>query len=374
MVYRRIQTLLVFSTAFVFILFSGCDLFGSDDEEPQVDEVVIVGTQVDSDFQNTGEFGLSATPLDPGGGAIISEDVDGEVTIEHSSASSQTAQVESHDIQASVEVEWSRQPSGNDLAVPVSLDGSGSMGWEDPDSLRVDGAQEFVDQLEQGNTPFEAGIYEFSGGSSNTNPDFEDTNVLQDFTNNVDSLKAAATEVSASGGTPMYESLAEVLAYSEDQRPAGSFEKGLVLFADGAPNGNRVERDSVCTSADEKDSPIFGIGLGAASDISDNPDPTAVGEMRAISDCTNGAYQGLVEDSLEVIQQAFSAAATGTSKGAVGFNVQVNSGLDNLQAGDIVKGSLSITSGGETAEGDFSFRVPDATSSSTGTFRFPMSN
>lgn len=372
MIYRRLQTYLVFSTAFVFILFSGCDLFGSDDEEdPAVDEVVIVGTEVDSDFKNTGEFGLSATPLDPGGSAILSEDLDSEVSIQHTSSSSQSAQVESHDIQASVVVNRTRQPSGDPLAVPLSLDGSGSMTGNDPDRLRVDGAKEFIDQLEQGSATYEAGIYEFSGFSSNTDPDFNYTRVLQDFIDNPDSLKTASEGVEASGGTPMYGSLAEVLAYSENERPTANYEKAIVLFADGRPTGSDVTRDSVCTSSNEKESPIYGIGLGPASDISDSPDPAAVAEMRSISNCTNGSYQGLVEDSLEVIQQAFSAAATGTSQGSVSFSVQIDSGLDQLQAGEVVEGSLSVTSGGQTAEGRFSFRIPDPASSTSQKYHFP---
>lgn len=361
---RNLQTSVVLAVASIFLVFSGCDIFGSDESNPKVDEVVVVGTQVDSDFQQTGEFGLTATPLDEGGDAILKKNLKAEVDLEHESSSSGT-QIEAHNLDATITIETTNKPSGNNLVASISMDGSGSMetccSYSDPNRLRVDGAKAFFDELEGSGKSFEAGIFEFPG----TAPNFSYNSILQDYTDDTDSLKAAAEQVSSGGGTPMYEALGELLTYSEDVRPASQNDKAIVLFADGQPNSTST-RDSVCAEAERLDSPIYGIGLGPASDLSDNPSGSAIAEMRYVSSChPSGAYQGLVKDSLEVIEEAFKAVATGSSKGSVAMKVSIQSGLSNVQAGNVVRGTIRIKSGGETASGDFSFRVPSSTSSSS---------
>jgi uncharacterized protein YegL len=354
--------------ALLLVVGVGCDSSGSSDGgDAEVKSVAVTGTQVPADFQTNGEFGVSATPLDGGGNGIISKNLKAEVTIERNPSTASAKQ--SQPIVASVAVSSTSGPSSNPLAVPIVLDGSGSMGGSDPNRLRVDGANAFIDQLDNGSVTFEAAVFEFPG-SNPANPDFGDTDFFAGFTSDVDSLKNGTAKAQASGGTPMYNSLAEILAYAEDEKPQSSFRKAIVLLADGQPSTFGVTRDSVCTSANEKNTPIFGIGLGPASDLADFPDPGAIAEMRGISDCTGGAYQGLSEGEVDVIQQAFAAAATGSAQGSVGFNVKIESGLSQFVAGDIVKGILTVTSGGSSANGTFTFRVPDASTSSSRAYQF----
>jgi hypothetical protein len=288
--------------------------------------------------------------------------VQGEVKIEHNP--SKSGKNHSSDIEATVTVDSIRQASGNDLAASIVLDGSGSMGTSDPNRLRVEGAKEFVDVLDsRGN--FVSAVFEFPGFNS-ADPSLGNTDFFAGFTNDTDSLDNAIEKAEAGGGTPMYESLAEVLEYSENERSNANFQKGIVLLADGQPNGFGVARDSVCRSARQKNSPIFGIGLGPASDLapSNEQSNAAITEMRQISSCTGGAYQGLIPDSLEVVEQAFSAAATSSSQGSINYAIKIENGLSQLDTGDTIRGTLTVSSGGSSASGTFTFTVPASSSTS----------
>ena len=354
------------TVALLCVFVVGCDSSGSSGGEASVDRVAVTGTEVSPNFQSDGKFGVSATPLDGGGNGIISNNLSASVKIEHNPASSTKAHTDS--IVAEVDIDSTNEASGNDLAIPIVLDGSGSMGSNDRQRLRVDGAKAFIDALDSGSAPFESAVFEFPGFSSN--PDFANTDVFAGFTNDIDSLKNGIEQAEAFGGTPMYSSLAEVLIYSEDERPNANYQKAIVLLADGRPNYSQTLRDSVCTDAQRKNSPIFGIGLGPASDLSDNRDGDAIARMRDISSCSGGAYQGLSPDSLEAVEEAFTSAAAGSSQGSVNFGVEIVSGLSELKAGDIIRGTLTVESGGTSADGVFTFRVPDAATSSSKSFQY----
>jgi Mg-chelatase subunit ChlD len=355
--------------ASVLLLFTwGCDSGGGGGGGSAVDTVAVTGTKVSSDFQKTGKFGVSATPLDRDRRGIISNNVQGKVKIEHNP--SKSGKNHSSDIEATVTVDSIRQASGNPVAAPIVLDASGSMGrLFSGDTTRVDvakdGAEAFVDELDSGGTSFESAVFDFPLTFSFTNPssvNFNDTKFRAGFTGDTDSLETAIGEVSASGGTPMYSSLAEVLIYSDTTRSSANYQKAIVLLADGQPNSTAL-RDSVCRDAQRKNSPIFGIGIGPASDLSDNPSPGAVAEMREISSCSGGAYTGLTPDSLQV-EQAFTAAATGSSQGSINYGVEITKGLSELQTGDTIRGTLTVTSGGSSSSGTFTFTVPASSSTS----------
>ena len=354
----------VLGSLLIVTVLSGCDLFGSDDDGPAVNEVIVIGTQVDSDFLNTGQFGLSATPLDAEGSAILNEGIEAEVDLrpDDNNASAQLEQ--SINLVASVEVDRVRRPSGNDLAVPVNLDGSGSMSGTDPNRDRVQATEAFFNELESNDVTFESAVFEFPGFS--TDPELNFTSLYQDFTSDTDLLRQAADQVSSSGGTPMWESLEELIEYSEDERPNDGFEKAIILLGDGDPNGDLVTRDEVCQAANNANSPIYGVGFGPASDLSDTPNSSAVENMREISRCTGGSYLPVdPDDVLATFTGAFASFATGASQGSIAFNVQIESGLEQLRNQNVqrLEGTLRITSGGETVEGTFRFGVPEANAS-----------
>ena len=365
MLYKNVQTYtLILSIAALAVMLTGCDLFGSDDGEPEAESVVVIGTEVGGDFLTTGQFGLSATALDVDGNSILSEDVDAEVEMRVASSSDAASRLEEDiEIIASVDVDRVRQPSGDDLAVPVNLDGSGSMSWTDPDRNRVDATRAFFNELEDGNVNFESAVVEFPG--SNTDPDWSWTVMYQDFTSDADELREAVDESSAGGGTPMWESMLELIEYSEQERPHSNYEKGVILLGDGLNNRGNATLEEVCDAANDADSPIFGVGFGPASDVSDSAESAAVEAMREVSTCTSGDYIGVPDEDVEqAFADAFSGFATGTSLGSVQFNVQIDSGLEEIQEQGVerLEGTLKITSGGRTVEGDFLFGVPEASS------------
>ena len=358
----------------LFVFASGCDLFGSDDKgSPTADEVVVIGTQVGSDFQTTGEFGVSATPLDKGGNSILSEDVKAEVEIEDPS-SSKTLSTAKSQIAASVEIGWIDEPSDDPLAISINYDASGSLNsYDEPQRNRVEGAKAFVDALERIGREYEAAVFEYAGSCApDSQPPFSCSDMWLDFSNNPDSLKSAVEQVTAGGGTPTYGSMLEVLGYSEAVRPKADYEKVVVLFSDGQPNDYNLEarRDSVCNvELPDKETSVWAIGLGPGNDHPDETatDPEAVREMNRLTACSNegGAYIGIDPNSpRQSIQDRFQGFATGAAQGSISFDVEITEGLDQFQAGDTVQGTLRVKSGGSTVEGDFSFRVPEADKSS----------
>ena len=354
------------------VLFSyGCD--SNSDSTPPIDDVVVIGTQVTSDFLNTGEFGLSATPLDEGGAGIISGDVSGTVTIEDPASGAALVAKSDGALNGTVTLERLNEASGNPLAVVVNIDGSGSMASTDPERLRVEGAKAFVDQLDTSGDNYEVAMATYSGSS----PDLglEETRMLLDFSNDAAALRDSAELVRASGGTPTYESLAELLVYSEDQRPAASFQKAIVLLSDGSPNSIAL-RDSVCSDAQRKESPIYSIGLGPASDLAPatSQSQSAIDEMRSVSLCTGAAYAGIdPDDAAASTDRIYRAIATGTSQGSILFRVSINPAAlqQHFSPGDILRGTVELTAGGQTASGDFSFSVPNPTATTTNFQVFP---
>jgi hypothetical protein len=199
--------------------------------------------------------------------------------------------------------------------------------------------------------------------------------MLLDFSNDAAALRDSAELVRASGGTPTYESLAELLVYSEDQRPAASFQKAIVLLSDGSPNSLAL-RDSVCADAQRKESPIYSIGLGPASDLSppNEQSQNAIDEMRSVSLCTGAAYAGIdPDDAAASTDRIYRAIATGTSQGSILFRVSIDPTAlqQHFSPGDILRGTVELTAGGQTAGGDFSFSVPNPMTRATYRQAFP---
>ncbi len=279
-------------------------------------------------------------------------------------------------ITTSVEIKRVNDPSNNPLAASLVFDASGSLVGADPDSIRIDGGKAFIDELRSIGRDYEAAVFEYSSAlfSSCTptpNPPFGCSFMWHDFSDNAEALKDSIENVRASGGTPTYGSLLEVLGYSEAQRPKDNYEKAIVLFSDGYPNPSdlRARRDTVCNvEIPEKESPVWTVGLGPGNDHPDEPntDPNAVNEMNRLASCSDqgGAYVGIDPNNpRESIEDSFSGFATASAQGSITFNVQIIDGLDEFKAGDTVEGTLRVESGGQTVEGPFSFRVPESDNS-----------
>lgn len=347
----------------VSIVFASCDLFGSD-ESPQAENVVVIGTQVGSDFQREGTFGLSATPLDSDSNSILSEDANAEVNVNHPDESGTSAMVEGH-IDAVIDSGETEEPSGNPLIASLNFDASSSLDDHDePERHRVEGGKAFIDELESGDTEYEAAVFQYSGSCIPDPENFSCTGLLQDFASDPVRLRSSIEQVGSFGDTPTYGSLFEVLEYSESARPSADYEKAILLFSDGLPNDNNLQarREAVCREAapSRKDSPIFAVGLGPGSDLDSRyVNPDAVEEMNRIANCSGGTYNGIDPDNpQQSAVRNFSAVGTASSKGFIRYSVRITSGLEDFETGDILRGTLRISSGGESAESSFSFRVP----------------
>lgn len=361
-----------YSTAILLIagLFIGCSNNTGPEEKP-VEEALVVGTQVSSDFLNTGEFDVLGTPLDEDRQSILSGTVDAEIVLDSLSgdASSKIARKNSRvvfgknkpvsDITVDIQSSTVNQPGSDPFAISLDIDGSGSMVSNDPNRTRVEGAKDFVDEFSQNASNFDISIFTYPGNPNE--PFLSSSELLSEFANNTTALKNSVDDVESSGGTPTYPSLLEVLDYSEQEKPHQSHERAVVLLSDGYPNSTAL-RDSVCTVANNMDSPIYSIGLGPASDLSNNPDPNAVEEMKYISNCTGGSYAGIDPNNSSVnASSLYQNIAVGTSLGNIQYKVKLSgSGFNNLQPGTILYFTLKLATGNGQAEAFFSFSVPSS--------------
>lgn len=371
---RLLLLVMVVSLLSLGYLVNSCDLIGFDVNEitPDIEELVIAGVQVDSDFGETGLFNLLIVPIDKDEEAILDENITAEVTLQISKMSKSAPSGENNlanVIKAKIFNKEINKPSNKPLAVSINYDASGSLrSFDEPERIRVDGGKAFIDELHNIGRPFEAAVFEYSGGCSSPVevPPFSCSRMLSDFTDDADELKRAIERVTADGLTPTYGSLIEILNYSESVKPSKSYEKVLILFSDGHPNDQNLEmrRDSVCYSlVPEFDSPIWSVGLGPGNDHPNerNTDPRAVEAMNRLARCSDrgGAYIGLDPDNpRESIIGSFKGFAIATSKGSIRLQVEITEGQDQYDSGDIIIGELTVTSGNKTQKTSFSFRVP----------------
>lgn len=320
--------------AAVLLLLPACDTT----EDPTVADVFVIGTRVPSDFLSSGRFELVATALDEDGEAILTPDMTITLSVLQPTGTS-----------ASGSFGGVNEVSGDPLAVSLVLDGSGSMSSSDPGRLRVDGAQAFVERLST--TPdleWEASVYTYSSGYTRQ----------IGFSNDVPDLFEAIDRVGQSGGTDTYETLLDVLLDGDDERPRGSFEPAVVLLSDGYPSSVSL-RDEVCGESIRLGRPVYSIGLGPASDLSDDPDPDAVEEMREIARCTNSVYAGIAAGDPTAIERIYASIATATAQGSVSYDVTLSgAGFEALDPGDTVQIRVTLASGGGTAGETFSFTAP----------------
>jgi hypothetical protein len=311
---------------------------------PKVDQVIIVGTQVEPDFRTTKRFLITALPQDEAGEAIISDKVVPTVTMQLPNLTAQSA------------VSLLNPPSNKTLAVALDIDGSGSMVTTDPSRLRVSGAKRFFDVLQASGRNFTSAVFAYRGTPRSP---FLNTELLQAFTNNITNLKTATDRVRQDSDTPTYESLLEVLAYTDTARSATSFDRKIVLLSDGQPNSLAL-RDQMCQTAKQKGILIFTIGLGPASDIDSlRRVTTAVENMRFIANCTGGAYAGISPTDPNSTNSIYASIASASAGGSIVITVTLSgSGFNAIGQGTIVRGTLTLASGGASASGSFSFSAP----------------
>lgn len=301
----------------------GC---GEDAPSAEVAEAFIIGITPHADFRSTGLVDFSFLPKDTAGEALIEAGVAVTIT---AALPADTA------VQPQARVENQPNPDVQ-LVAALDLDSSGSMRSTDPDELRKEAAKQFVDQL---GTSDEVGVFDFGAGTS---APLRSTRLLADFTSNSTTVEDAIDRVAASGGTPMYASITEVLEYFDAKYPVGAANRSLVVLGDGTPNGGGGEA-TTCAAAQAAAIPINTIGFGPAADESPRAQPRAVDVLRNLADCSGGAYTGVVEAS--ELSEAFTTFGQAVRSGSIVITVA----FDPIPAPrGRTSGSASLGNGNQT--------------------------
>jgi hypothetical protein len=302
---------------------------------PVVSEARLIGITPAQDFAQSGLVQLALLPKDADGEAVIDAALDVTVASDAGGAASV------HDKQAKL------PDPDKQLSAALDLDSSGSMAANDPEGLRREAAKQFVDQLDPND---DVAVFDFGAGSTDA---FSDTRKLADFGSERAEVYSAIDRVEASGGTPMFQSILEVLDYYEQIYPAGSTNRSLVVLGDGMPTSAGLLPDT-CDKAQLTGIPINTIGFGPAADESSEANPGAVKVLRDLADCSGGAYSGVVEST--ELASAFAHFGEATRSGSVVITVR----FDPIPAsGDTVSGVLAVGNGEQQpVELSYSFVAP----------------
>jgi hypothetical protein len=317
---------------------------------PAVSEARIVGITPAPDFETSATVKMAVIPKDASGNAIIKYGLKYSVIItdvtENEPAFAPKAETQ---ITASVGgVETNEPDLTKPVSVAIDLDSSGSMAGTDPEELRKDAAKLFVDVV-----PANAsiGVFDFGAGATD---DFTDSRKLNDFSTDKAAAKTAIDEIEASGGTPMYESVVEVIEYFDGAQSSASFSRSMLLLGDGQPNWGDVTEADACAAAVAAGIPINTIGFGPAADLSPQMYEEAVAALRNLANCSGGTYVGVATP--EDISNAFDGYGEALKHGTVDLSVKLSAAP---APGSIVSGELVVSNGKDKgARVKFSFRAP----------------
>ena len=290
---------------------------------PAVQSAFLIGITPHADFATTGKVDFTILPKDEAGAAIIDAGLQIQLDVADP-ADVSLAQLGVREI---------LPDPGAKLAATLDLDSSGSMGSNDPDRLRVKAAHEFIGQLGSGD---KVSVCDFGSGST---PPFTRTRLLTDFTEDKTVARAAADQVRASGGTPMFKSIVEVLGYFNDKHPAGSINRALVVLGDGQPNGGGTLAQA-CDKAKQTGIRINTVGFGPAADNSPRRSDSAVRTLRDLASCSGGAYTSVAKAS--DLQNAFANLGQAAKSGSVVVTAQLG---PVPPRGTPVSGNIAIGNG-----------------------------
>lgn len=323
-------------TSLILVLTASLAVLGCG-ELPTVESAFLIGITPHADFATSGKVDFAILPKDEQGAAIIDAGLDIVLDVADPADVSLT-QLDAREILPNPQAK---------LAAMLDLDSSGSMRSNDPNRLRVKAAQEFIAQL--GNDD-QVAVCDF--GTGKTAP-FQKTRLLADFTADKTVARAAVDQVRASGGTPMFKSVVEVLDYFNSKHAAGSVNRALVVLGDGKPNGGGTLTQA-CDKAKQTGIRINTVGFGPAADQSPRRNDKAVRTLRDLATCSGGAYTSVVDAS--ELQKAFSNLGQAAKSGSVVITVQ----FGPIPAkGTPISGNISLGNGAQSPISlQYSFSAP----------------
>jgi Mg-chelatase subunit ChlD len=202
-----------------------------------------------------------------------------------------------------------RAPAGSQLDAALILDASGSMASNDPNWLRVPAAEGFATTFLSANSANRVAVFDFGAGATSG---FQWSRMLTGLTSDLGTIRQALGLVAASGNTPMYASVHEVMSYLQGASSAASARVAVVL-GDGLPNAGNITLPQVIQHSNQLAIPIYTVGLGPAAADAPGNSPAAVGVMQQMALATGGAYASL--SGAGALAQTFGALATGLALG-----------------------------------------------------------
>jgi len=234
-------------------LLSSCDLLSGFIPPPEVESVIALSALPDDDFATSGRATISILALDLNGDPIINWGLG----IEASDTQSRAIKV------SGVSAHTTEKLFASPLAMAIDIDSSGSMGSTDPQYLIKTAAKSFVDMLSNLNKKSEMSVLTFGAGYSTP---FLKTKLEQDFTTDKTLLHAAIDKASATGQTPLYDSLYEVTDWVDKQKSSLSYSRGILVLSDGGDSGGGKTYKQVSDNALSKKIPINCVALGYDND------------------------------------------------------------------------------------------------------------
>ena len=318
----------------------------SGDVNGRVEGVTVVGTSVTSALYSTGALGLTTIPLDSADQAVLGKGLKVGIRI--------TAPFVAD---ASVSGTECTEPEQGKKAINVGviIDDSGSMGSNDPKVLRKDATISFLKTLGADDKVLLTD-YGASGNKlrdllciSGANPT-GCSPVLPQFSSDKDALMKAAEKIEAAGGTPLYETCAEMAGLVDTVKDG---RRGILLLSDGEPN-DEGKRDACHSAAKNAGIPVFTVGLGPAAEGDKNVSDTAVKVLRELATDTGGSYAS-ANDAAQ-LDGLFRNMGTALSRGSCKTDATIADAASRIKPGDKVTAEVAIGDNG--AKASFEFIAP----------------
>lgn len=224
------------------------------------------------------------------------------------------------------------------------------MRYSDPDRARAAAAR-----LSWAGVPGRPGnlvaLLEFGRGDVTASSGFERTSLLAGFTSDATTLELALDGIQAvpGGGTPLYRSGLEVIAWIDTTTPR-TYQRTLVVITDGAPSDGAVA-DELYDASVTRGVRVFAVGLGRVAES--EPRSEAALALRELAARTGGIYSAA--DPPEELEAVLLALALSASPERLLARLRVS---PIPPRGTTVSGTVAMTGARGNVSAAWSFLAP----------------
>jgi hypothetical protein len=262
---------------------TGCSNDGAAPGDPTDPSALGLAVAVRTDpatFQQTGEFTLELIPSTPLGVSLVDKTWSISTTISSSDA-----------ISPSLISQEVQPPDTTSVSAALLIDNSASMRTNDPDRRRVEAAQ-LVWNSVLAQPMAQASLLYFGLGTNPPTPGFTATRLLRNWTSEQVSLVKPLDTLHVGGGSQIYTSVLDVVRWI-DTTTAPNRHRAIVLLTDGILHlETDASASAALAAAQAAHVSIFPVGLGPASDRSDQTNLEAVGLLQELANGSQGIYAG----------------------------------------------------------------------------------